>query len=105
VVVPWLLDGTDSEALRMRAEALLSSWLDDPTAEIADIAAALIRQEPRGDHRTVVLSATREQFAEGLRAIAAGEPSAHVVVGRRRPASNPLAALFCGVGSDLHGNC
>ncbi|OKI44032.1 type I polyketide synthase [Micromonospora sp. CB01531] len=103
-VVPWLLEGTDSEELRVRAGTLLSSWLDDPAVQIADVAAALRREKPRGDHRAVVLGATRMQFVEGLRAIAAGESSAYVVAGRRRPTIGTVATVFCGLGSDLHGS-
>jgi acyl transferase domain-containing protein/acyl carrier protein len=95
-VVPWPLSARTAGALRDQAARLAAFLAAHPQARAADVGLSLGRTRAHLDHRAVVVG----DLAEGLAALAAGEPSPHVVTGRP---GRPLAWLFTGQGSQREG--
>ncbi|MEU6278086.1 beta-ketoacyl synthase N-terminal-like domain-containing protein, partial [Streptomyces populi] len=76
--VPWLVSARTHDALRAQAERLLAHALGlDPVAA----AHSLSHTRARFAERAVVIGDTSEDFAAGLKALAEGASSAHVVTG------------------------
>ncbi|MFJ5226871.1 SDR family NAD(P)-dependent oxidoreductase [Streptomyces sp. NPDC088400] len=76
---PWPLSARDPRALRRQAE-LLHDWLrDHPDASPAEVAHTLDAGRAALTHRAVVVGAERDAFLTGLRALADGETTRHVV--------------------------
>ncbi|CAL9488690.1 Narbonolide_10-deoxymethynolide synthase PikA2, modules 3 and 4 [Streptomyces sp. enrichment culture] len=76
--VPWLVSAKTEAALRSQARRLLASTGDlDPAA----VAHALVHTRAAFGERAVVVGATPEELSQGLRALAEGTPSPHLVTG------------------------
>src|SRR6266536_24522 len=99
-VVPWLLSGKTSAALRAQAARLLPQAAD-PAVSMVDVGLSLATSRPSLGRRAVVLAAERDSVVHGLSMLASGEPAAGVVEGRARPGRT--AFLFSGQGSQRLG--
>ncbi|AJE81063.1 SalA [Streptomyces albus] len=103
-LLPWTLSARSDEALRAQAATLLAR-LDEEDEETADplaTAHTLAAHRSLFTHRAVVLGDTTEALKEGLRALAAGEPSAHLTLGTASRRQKK-AFLFAGQGSQRLG--
>ncbi|MEU1818962.1 type I polyketide synthase [Streptomyces roseifaciens] len=102
VVVPWVLSGRTEAALRAQAERLLS--LSDAATDLqpADIGFSLATTRSAMEHRAAVVGESRDELLEGLRALAAGSPSARVVEGETGTGGK-VGFLFSGQGSQRLG--
>ncbi|AOR30419.1 polyketide synthase [Streptomyces fodineus] len=101
VVVPWVLSGRTQAALRAQAERLLA-LVPDTDLRSADIGFSLATTRSAMEHRAAVVGEDRDELLEGLRALAAGAPSAGVVLGE--PGTGGKAGfLFSGQGSQRIG--
>jgi len=102
LVVP--VSARDPEALAARAGEL-AAWLDDhPGVDLPTAAWALANRTTHFERRGAVVAATREELAAGLRALAVGDRSADLAVGRRPAAGPPgVAWVFTGQGSQASG--
>ncbi|WP_424892819.1 type I polyketide synthase [Streptomyces sp. XH2] len=101
-VVPWVLSGRTEAALRAQAERLLS--LSDAATDLrpADIGFSLATSRSAMEHRAAVVGESRDELLAGLRALAAGSPSARVVMGEPG-AVGKTGFLFSGQGSQRIG--
>ncbi|OLR93773.1 type I polyketide synthase [Actinokineospora bangkokensis] len=97
-VLPWVLSAADGDALRAHAAQLA----DLPDVSDADVAWTLASSRAGLPHRAVVLGATREEFTAGLRALAAGDTGAGLVVGDGTTAGETVFA-FSGQGAQRAG--
>ncbi|WUN29289.1 SDR family NAD(P)-dependent oxidoreductase (plasmid) [Streptomyces sp. NBC_00316] len=95
-VVPWLLSARDGQVLRDQAAAL-GAWADGG-AEPASVGRELATARTWFEHRAVVVGG----HDEGLRALAAGEPCAHVVSGVAGPLGRTVF-VFPGQGAQWVG--
>ena len=97
--VPWLLSAQNEEALREQANRLLSVVdANDP----ADVAFSLTRTRAAFEHRAVVVGGDPEEFADALRALAAGDVPRNAVRGRATRVGRPVF-VFPGQGSQWVG--
>ncbi|MFE7448163.1 type I polyketide synthase, partial [Streptomyces griseus] len=106
VPVPLLLSATSATALRGQA-ARLSEWLrtDAGSANAVDLGWALLTTRSVWNHRAVVMGAVGDDIAaaaQGLEALAVGEPSELVRTGRAVPPVKPVF-VFPGQGSQWLG--
>nr|BDT38907.1 nonribosomal peptide synthetase-polyketide synthase hybrid [Discosia sp.] len=108
IAYPWLLSGTDENALRAQAQALLVAWRgalsnEDP----ADIAFSLATARSALKHRATVTYTLdgnlNDQLETALTALAQGEPHPDIVTGHINTTGNKprLACLFSGQGSRM----
>ncbi|SDH41985.1 Acyl transferase domain-containing protein [Pseudonocardia oroxyli] len=96
--VPLPISGRTAATLRAQAERLLALADQDPRAlghGLATTRAAL-------EERAVVIAATADQTASGLRALAAGEPAANLVTGRA-DVDGRTVLVFPGQGAQWAG--
>ncbi|MEV0186862.1 acyltransferase domain-containing protein, partial [Streptomyces sp. NPDC050625] len=102
-VVPWVLSGRTSAALRAQAERLLSlAAAPDTDLQPVDIGFSLATTRTAMEHRAAVVGENRDELLEGLRALAAGSPSTRVVLGEPGTGGK-LGFLFSGQGSQRIG--
>ncbi|WP_405461351.1 acyltransferase domain-containing protein [Streptomyces sp. NBC_00101] len=102
-VLPWLFSARSAPALRGQA-ARLATWLEArPGVDPLDVAWSLATTRTTHPHRATVVAQGREALLAGVRALAAGDPSAAVVGagdGLPRVArTGRTAFLFTGQGS------
>ncbi|WP_410658222.1 SDR family NAD(P)-dependent oxidoreductase [Amycolatopsis sp. lyj-112] len=97
-VVAWPLSAKEPEALAAQA-AHLKSFVDDLHA--TDVAYSLATSRTTLDHRAVVVGADRASLGDGLRALAAGEPSGALVEGTAL--TGKPVFVFPGQGSQWAG--
>ncbi|MGW4568178.1 SDR family NAD(P)-dependent oxidoreductase, partial [Streptomyces sp. NPDC004561] len=100
-VVPWVLSGRTEAALRAQAERLLS-LAPGTGLRPADIGFALATARSAMEHRAAVVGEDRDELLEGLHALAAGSPSARVVLGEPGTGGK-VGFLFSGQGSQRIG--
>ncbi|KJK56411.1 hybrid non-ribosomal peptide synthetase/type I polyketide synthase, partial [Saccharothrix sp. ST-888] len=78
-VVPVVLSGASEEALRAQAARLLE-WVESrPEEGPVDLGFASVTTRSALEHRGAVVAGDRAELLEGLAALAAGEPSPHLV--------------------------
>ncbi|MFD9910897.1 beta-ketoacyl synthase N-terminal-like domain-containing protein, partial [Streptomyces sp. NPDC059063] len=94
-VVPWLLSARDGRALRDQAAALVPLAGE---AEPVEVGWSLLTTRSRFEHRAVLTGA----YAEGLAALAAGEPAGQVVSGVAGPVGRTVF-VFPGQGAQWAG--
>nr|WP_307822098.1 SDR family NAD(P)-dependent oxidoreductase [Streptomyces coffeae] len=102
-VVPWVLSGRTSEALRAQAEQLVA-FLDGQKAvgpvETVDVGASLVATRAVLDHRAVVMGTDRDALRAGLRDVA---DAAENVVSGVAVTEGRTAWMFTGQGSQRVG--
>ncbi|MBP8539392.1 acyltransferase domain-containing protein, partial [Streptomyces sp. MK37H] len=96
------VSGRSPAALRAQA-ARLGAFAAASDATPPDIAWALATQRAAMEHRAVVVAGDRDDFLAGLDAIAAGEPSTHVVAGVAAGSAAGPVFVFPGQGSQWAG--
>nr|WP_256864152.1 acyltransferase domain-containing protein [Streptomyces avermitilis] len=94
-----------SEAgLRAQAQALRQYVAARPDMSPADIGAGLARGRAVLEHRAVILAADREELAQALTALAAGEPHPHITTGHTRGSDRGgVVFVFPGQGGQWAG--
>ncbi|WP_075324322.1 MULTISPECIES: type I polyketide synthase [unclassified Pseudonocardia] len=100
-LLPLVLSGRTSEALRGQADRLSAHLEDRPGLVPADVAAALATTRSRFTHRAAVLAGDRDDALRALAALAADTPDPAVVTGTAR--TGRTAVLFSGQGSQRLG--
>jgi acyl transferase domain-containing protein len=101
-VVPWVLSARSEQALANQAQRLSDHVADRPDLSPLDIAWSLVSTRTAFGHRAVVAGGDRPTLARGLAALAAGEASPDVAVGRETP-SGKTVFVFPGQGSQWLG--
>ncbi|SCG75708.1 type I polyketide synthase [Micromonospora coxensis] len=100
--VPVLLSATSEAALAGQA-GRWARWLaDDGSRRPVDVAWSSVTTRPALEQRAVVTAVDRDDLLAGLRALAAGEPSAAVLTGVPEQRGQ-LALLFSGQGAQRAG--
>src|SRR4029079_15070086 len=97
--LPFVLSGKSEGALAAQARQLAAHLDASPELTLADIAHSLATTRTHFEQRAVVIARERAALLPALQALAAGEPSAHAVMGRARSGEGKLAVLFTGQGS------
>ncbi|MFD8093611.1 SDR family NAD(P)-dependent oxidoreductase [Streptomyces malaysiensis] len=72
-VVPWVVSGRGTEALRGQARALAERVATDPDASPAEVGWSLISTRSVFDHRAVIVGEHRDELLAGLNALATGD--------------------------------
>ncbi|WP_228774853.1 type I polyketide synthase [Streptomyces sp. NRRL B-1677] len=104
IAAPWVLSGRTEAALRAQAERLLSLSNADTATDLrsADIGFSLATTRSAMEHRAAVVGESRDELLAGLHALAAGSPSARVILGEAG-AGGKVGFLFSGQGSQRIG--
>ncbi|MER6450597.1 type I polyketide synthase, partial [Streptomyces venezuelae] len=102
-VLPFVVSGKGTDALRAQAEQLVSWLAENPRATAADVAHSLAAGRSALDTRAVLVAQNtdREELLTGLRALAAGEQVPGLT--RGTVSGGGLAFLFTGQGSQRPG--
>jgi polyketide synthase 7 len=100
-MAPWVLSARSAEALAGQAQRLLTRVQADPQLGVADVGWSLVSTRSVFEHRAVVVG-DRDELMVGLAGLAAGEPSANVVVGRAQTVGKTVF-VFPGQGSQWIG--
>ncbi|MEV0416544.1 beta-ketoacyl synthase N-terminal-like domain-containing protein, partial [Streptomyces sp. NPDC050448] len=102
-VLPFVVSGKGTDALRAQAEQLVSWLAENPQAAAADVAHSLAAGRSAFEARAVLVAqnADREELLTGLRTLAAGEQVPGLVQGT--VSGGGLAFLFTGQGSQRLG--
>ncbi|MDX3804782.1 ketoacyl-synthetase C-terminal extension domain-containing protein, partial [Streptomyces sp. AK04-3B] len=100
-VVPWVLSGRSSDALRSQATRLLDAVGSTPEIDCAAVAAALVATRTAFEERAVVWGRDRAELLSALGALAAGEAGSNVVTGT--VGEGRTAFLFTGQGAQRVG--
>ncbi|WP_193511667.1 type I polyketide synthase, partial [Streptomyces griseoloalbus] len=101
-VLPWLLSGRTTDALREQAGRLLAHLRDRPALTALDTAHALATTRSAFEHRAALTAADRDTALAALTALAAGEDAPGLTV-RQTRGRPKLAVLFSGQGSQRPG--
>ncbi|MDG5809431.1 type I polyketide synthase, partial [Streptomyces ossamyceticus] len=99
-VLPWLVSGRSAGALSAQAGRLYEALAANQALAPVDVARTLASRAAL-QHRAVLLGSAPEGLLEGLAALAADEPSAHVVSGVA--VESRTAFLFTGQGAQRVG--
>ncbi|MFI0772992.1 SDR family NAD(P)-dependent oxidoreductase, partial [Streptomyces sp. NPDC021218] len=100
-VLPWVLSGKNTDALRAQAGRLLADVEGRPELSPTDLAYSLATTRAALDHRAVVVGGDRAGLVSGLEALAHGESAAGLTEGA--VADGKVAFLFTGQGSQRLG--
>ncbi|MGW2640810.1 SDR family NAD(P)-dependent oxidoreductase, partial [Streptomyces sp. NPDC001348] len=95
-VVPWIVSGKSTEAVRGQAARLLGHAAAHPELDLADVGASLVTRRSSFAYRAGVVAGDREGLLAGLEAVASGSVVPSV-------AGGSLAFLFTGQGSQRAG--
>ncbi|MDW6065469.1 ketoacyl-synthetase C-terminal extension domain-containing protein [Streptomyces sp. FXJ1.4098] len=101
-VVPWVVSGASSAALRAQAGRLLSHMGTGGGPGLRDVGFSLAAGRSAFEHRAVVLGEDVESVARGVAALAAGEADGGVVEGSVSDQGR-MAFLFTGQGAQRLG--
>ncbi len=105
----WVVSGRTADGMRRQAARLAEYLAARPGLDPADVAWSLARTRSVFEYRAVVTGSGREELAEGLAAVAAGERGPGVVAGTAAAAeaSEPVfvfpgqGAQWAGMGREL----
>ncbi|WP_142197382.1 type I polyketide synthase [Streptomyces calvus] len=101
VWLPWAVSAKSREAVREQAARLAAS-VRASGAGALDVAHSLVSTRVAMEHRAVVVGSGPDDLLDGLDALAAGEPSAHVVDGVAETGPGTVF-VFPGQGSQWAG--
>ncbi|MEU7763654.1 SDR family NAD(P)-dependent oxidoreductase [Nocardia sp. NPDC049190] len=97
--VPWIVSASSEAGLRAQASRLRQWVIDEPDADVWDIAHSLVSSRAQLDRRGAVVGHDRDELLAGLAELAAGSPNAiEATVG-----SGKAAFLFTGQGAQQAG--
>ncbi|MFK4067218.1 type I polyketide synthase [Streptomyces sp. NPDC029674] len=99
--LPWVLSARDADALPAQAARLLAH-LEATAATDGAVGRALATTRTAFEHRAAVVADDRDEFVEGLTALAAGTTSPRLVRGATGPAGKTVF-VFPGQGSQWAG--
>ncbi|QTZ95654.1 type I polyketide synthase [Streptomyces auratus] len=103
-VVPWVVHGRTSDALRAQASALAAHLDSLPDAAPYDVAHSLLTTRAALEHRAALIGADRAALLAELHAVAEGDPGPHTATGVVPTAPGPGAVfVFPGQGSQWVG--
>ncbi|MEU7630023.1 SDR family NAD(P)-dependent oxidoreductase [Nocardia sp. NPDC049220] len=99
VAVPWIVSASSEAGLRAQASRLRQWVIDEPDADVWDIAHSLVTFRAQLDRRGAVVGHDRDELLAGLAELAAGSPNTvEATVG-----SGKAAFLFTGQGAQQAG--
>ncbi|MEI5102895.1 type I polyketide synthase [Streptomyces sp. PmtG] len=101
--LPWLVSAKSDAALAEQAGRLLEFLERRPGVTVAEVGHALVAGRSVFDHRAVVVGRELAEFRGALAALAAGEPSPHVVSGMAAAQQGRTVFVFPGQGSQWAG--
>jgi acyl transferase domain-containing protein/acyl carrier protein len=101
--LPWVVSGKGEQALREQALRLCAHVEQEPQLSVRDVGLSLAATRSTLDHRAVVVGESREELLDGLRSLAAGQPTAAVSEGAAYGSAAGVALLFSGQGSQRAG--
>ncbi|MBD3011436.1 type I polyketide synthase, partial [Streptomyces sp. 5-10] len=99
-VIPWVVSARSAPALVAQAGRLVEFVESGPLLEPVDVGYSSAVLRAAFEHRAVVFGRDRDELVGGLRAVVAGEPAAHAVVG---VAGGLSAWVFAGQGAQRLG--
>lgn len=99
-VVPWPISAKSVAALREQATRLRSLLTEDPGLDVADVGFSLATTRAIFDHRAVILGRDREEFRQGLDALATGGSATGLVCGAGAGNRGRTVFVFPGQGSE-----
>jgi acyl transferase domain-containing protein len=100
--LPWVLSARSEQALANQAQRLSAYVADRVDVSPLDVAWSLVSTRTVFEHRAVVVGGDRPALARGLSALAAGESSPDVAVGRAMSLGKKVF-VFPGQGSQWLG--
>jgi acyl transferase domain-containing protein/D-arabinose 1-dehydrogenase-like Zn-dependent alcohol dehydrogenase/acyl carrier protein len=107
--IPWIVSAKSAQALRAQAGNLHHHLSTQAEGTPADIGNSLATTRTAFEHRAVIVGRRRDDFLDGLDALAQGRPAANLIEGTARR-DGKIAFLFTGQGSqraemgrELHG--
>jgi acyl transferase domain-containing protein/acyl carrier protein len=101
--LPWALSAKSEAALRDQARRLLDHLDHQPQLTPAQVGHALVAGRTAFDHRAVVIGREPADYRGALAAVAAGEPSPHVITGTVAARPGRTVLVFPGQGSQWAG--
>ncbi|MGW6269156.1 type I polyketide synthase [Streptomyces sp. NPDC055060] len=101
--VPFLVSGKSAAALAMQAGRLGDLMATDADVSVADVGLSLAVSRTAFDHRAVVIGREPADYQDALAALAAGNPSPHVVTGKVAAEHGRTVFVFPGQGSQWVG--
>ncbi|WP_346241453.1 acyltransferase domain-containing protein, partial [Streptomyces malaysiensis] len=104
-VVPWVVSGRGTEALRGQARALAERVATDPDASPAEVGWSLISTRSVFDHRAVIVGEHRDELLAGLNALATGNTHPTLTEPTTGPGAGGMGPVlvFPGQGSQWLG--
>ncbi|GGN45944.1 acyl transferase domain-containing protein [Actinoplanes campanulatus] len=102
-VIPWIVTGATTEAVRAQAARLGRHVEEHPGQSAADIGFTLATGRALLGHGAAAIGADRDSLLRGLTAIAEGADAPGVVPARRRGLPGRTAFLLTGQGSQRPG--
>ncbi|MFJ9822678.1 type I polyketide synthase, partial [Streptomyces sp. NPDC101151] len=104
-VVPWVLSGRGTDALRAQAARLLNGIEGEAGPSPLDVGWSLASGRARFDNRAVVIGTDRDGLTTGLAALARGEDAPGVITGPAEGAAGTARVIFVfpGQGSQWAG--
>ncbi|MCF0083114.1 SDR family NAD(P)-dependent oxidoreductase [Streptomyces lomondensis] len=102
-VLPFVVSGRSSEALRAQAERIRAALDDAPGVSLKNLSNALAVRRSRFEHRAVVLAGGLEELRSGLETVALGGGSAVGVVRGVAGSSARPVFVFPGQGAQWQG--
>ncbi|MGH8934168.1 MAG: type I polyketide synthase, partial [Egibacteraceae bacterium] len=100
--LPWVISGRSEPALRAQAQRLRVYVDANPDLRLSDIAYSLATTRSAFERRAVLVAQDREDFLQGLAALARGGTAANLVQGVAREGGK-VAFVFPGQGSQWAG--
>ncbi|HEU5384270.1 MAG TPA: type I polyketide synthase, partial [Streptosporangiaceae bacterium] len=100
----WLVSGRTADSLAGQAGRLAEWIAARPDLDPADVGWSLAASRSVFEHRAVITGESRQELADGLAGLAAGEPRPGVVTGTVSPGRRArVGFLFAGQGSQRAG--
>ncbi|WP_406277458.1 SDR family NAD(P)-dependent oxidoreductase [Nocardia sp. NBC_00881] len=101
VAAPWLVSAASTSGLRAQADRLRRWAMDNPDADVRDVAYSLVDFRSQLEYRAAIVGADWDELLSGLADLAVGTASSGVV--ERVVGSGKTAFLFTGQGAQRTG--